>query len=170
MAYLDYQRDPEYYDEIMTSATADKDPLKRSWKDRLGDYGCLVTSLSNIILMTINNKMDPKILNGLIRDNKGYQYLGNPNTPEDKASVLRWDVFEKMFPQFAFDLNVNIYEDDLKSFYIAKVHLFTNDDEHFINVLRRLTPSLYLCFDVWDSKVKLYSRDKILSFHRIKLK
>lgn len=170
MHYLDFQRDKEYFDEIMTSASPIKDPLKRQWVDHLGDYGCLVTCVSNVILMTVNSNMNPKILNGIIRDNKGYQYLGNPNIPENEASLIRWEIFERLFPQFEYTYHTSLFVDDPRSFYIAKVHLFTNDDEHHINVLRQLTPSKYLCFDVWDGKLKIYDRNKIIDFHVLRLK
>lgn len=168
MINLNWQRDDQWHWEIMTQANVLTDPLKRQWKDRLGDYGCLVTSISNILIMTGSKDMTPKLLNQKIIENKGYNYLTNPNCPEAKASIINWACIEKLYPMFIYEYRVQNYSESNRSFHIAEVKL--DDGEHHINVMKKIDDTKYVCFDVWDCRTKVYDKTEILSFHRMTIK
>ena len=156
-----YQRDKRWAKEIMTQA---------SWTDTIGEFGCLVTCLTNIIQVLMGKKFMPKDLNDIFVQDRAYKYLEDRNTPENIASVLIWDKVQKLFPAIDFKLFLKDYKEDSKAYYIGELA----GRFHFVNVLA-VKPGYYdhinyICYDVWDGQIRLYCKEDFDYFHVLKLK
>lgn len=161
------QRDPAWRGRIMTTANRSTDPKGRAWVDTLGVYGCLVTSLANVITATIKDTT-PGDLNEVIRAEKGYNYLADPMTDEKNASFLIWPVFEKLFPIYDILLQSAEYIEDPSRYYIARIVM--QGSGHYINVLKELPGGRLLVFDVWDGRVRIIPKTEVTFYHRVRVK
>jgi len=156
-----YQTDPQWKDEIMTHPKSQKSP------DVLGFLGCYVTCYANILKYRGEN-IDPKTLNDIIKQYKGYALLFDPNTPASRASYLRVEVLENLYN---FKKSICTSKDlkyQINSYYIAKILVKTSTSTftHFINILEDLGSSKY-CYDVYDNKKVKIANDKIIDIYKI---
>lgn len=159
-----YQRDPIWYDEIMTQATIDTDPEGRRWKDLLGQYGCLVTALANIIQIFVKKYFSPKDLNDMLKISQGYNYLNDKTVPENQASFIHWPAFQSLFRVVNIQLNRDISEYKYcdNCFYIARIIMDGNG--HYVNLIAK-TGSFFTIYDTWDDRVKLIKPEEITLIH-----
>ena len=154
------QTDKSWANEIMTSKEGSE-----GWHDTIHDWGCLVTSLSNIIQITQEKGFTPKDLNDVIKQIKGYRYLKDNRAKVEEASFLEFEVLLRYFTTYDIIRNVKEYKND--GFYIARVnHLGYG---HYINVLSK-QGNIFWCFDVWDGFVKSYYVKDIEFFHKVVIK
>jgi hypothetical protein len=159
------QTDERWAYEIMTHPKEQKDP------DYLKDWGCLETTISNILTKE-GKDISPKTLNEIIKRNKAYALLDNPDTPASQASYLLTWKLEKLY-NFHTISGLSTYDIlySLDTYYIAKIRIkwgkgFIN---HFINVIEEDKETTNIvCFDVYDGKQKVISRDKILEVIKVK--
>jgi hypothetical protein len=158
-----YQRDPRWKDVIMTSKQG-------QWIDTIGDWGCLVTCIANVLEVLMDKKFTPKDLNDLIRECKGYKFLFNQQAPEPEASILIWWKVKELFP--VLDINNFVPLKDIAP--SSNIIVKTKGRFHFINLLsikRGYGDKMaYICYDVWDNKNKIFSIDDLDYCHEIKLK
>lgn len=122
----------------------------------LGEHGCVITSVCNIINMHKKLKADskpcnPRDLNKLVKENKGYTEDG----------LVIWAVLEKIIgakiePYFYLINergkdnhygNVNFQQENV--YYIARLN--TDTGYHFLNMLGVCSGN-YLLFDVYDDR------------------
>jgi hypothetical protein len=157
-----HQRDRRWAGEIMTRSA--------KWTDTIGDWGCLVTCLSNVIEILMNRKFTPKDMNDLLVQDKAYQYLADPGTPEKAASVLLWEPVRKLFPAVEFTLFQKMITPSAGDFVIAK----TAGKFHFVNLLcikyGYKAEDCYIVYDVWDGIVRIYGPDDFEYYHVLRLK
>jgi phosphoenolpyruvate synthase/pyruvate phosphate dikinase len=154
------QTDIEWKKDIMTQST---------WIDIIGRYGCLVTSLSNIMQSILGSRFTPKDLNKILQLMRGYKYLNNIDTPENQASFLEWDIIKKYFKDLIdINLRVNINQFSNDNYYIARV-VHKYGGSHYINVMTK-SRKFFWCFDVEDGKIKAYKPEDVVYLHEIKIK
>jgi len=156
-----YQTDSKFKNEIMTHPAGQKNA------DLIGDYGCLVTCYCNILFLR-GEDLNPKSLNEIIKQYKGYAYLFDPTTPSSKASFLRTEILENLYNfkktiYTSKDLNYQI-----NAYYIAKINVIANGITytHFINILEDLKSSFY-CYDVYDGKQVKIDKNKVIDIYKI---
>ena len=148
------QNDIKWKDDIMNEK-------EEVWKDTLGQYGCLVTSLANIIQIHRNIDFTPQNLNETIKTHKAYWYPFK-SQEESNASFLDWDKFCQIFECSVSESER--FKKSLDGYHIAKIRV--NGNPHYINVVLN-DKSIFWCFDVWDGKLKQYSIDDIEKFKQI---
>lgn len=160
MLEFNTQNNPKWLNEIMTQSNQ----MPKPWIDYFKDYGCLVTSLANIIQCFLLKEFTPKDLNGILQQLKGYAFLADKNTPENQASFVRWEVIETYFKvkKTMFDYIVTL---DYNKYYIARVINFGAG--HYINILKQVKEG-FVCFDVYDGKTKIYQNKDIKNIIEIK--
>ena len=152
------QTDEKYGNEIMTQCNE----KYRVWIDRIKRWGCLVTALANIIDLT------PKELNDIIKENKCYEYLNNPNTPENKASFLMLNKLKNILNlSIINDLAYKEYKEADKVFWIARI-IHRTGGGHYINVIRK-EANTWIVFDVENGKEKRLQNKDITKLIRIEL-
>lgn len=141
------QTDKKWGNEIMTHHPDQKEP------DYLKDWGCFVTSITNI-LKHRGKLITPKTLNEQIIHFKGYAYLRDPNTPVSSASNLLNSVIEKIYD---CDI-IRDYKDDLihdvNSYFIGVVSIKTRTQgviNHFVNIIKDLGNKIKI-FDVYTGE------------------
>jgi hypothetical protein len=134
----------------------------RSWTDYIWRYGCLVTSIANIIEKT------PKELNYIIRENRCYEYLNNPDTPENRASFLILNKLKSIINIGVRNgLSYKEYKTADKVFWIARI-IHRTGGGHYINVLRK-EANTWVVFDVENGKEKRMQDKDITKLIRIEL-
>ena len=137
------QTDKKYGNEIMTQCNE----KYRVWIDRIRRWGCLVTSLANILDLT------PKELNDIIIMHACYEYLDNPNTPENRASFLMLDKLKNILSISVInDLPYKDYVDRAGIYWIARI-IHRTGGGHYVNVLRKES-NVWVIFDVENGKEK----------------
>lgn len=135
-------------------------------EDSLGTYGCLVSCLSNIWQDAKKKQLTPADLNAYLKMHKGYERLRDRDIPENKASYIVWDVIISYFKiKLIRYIPVVQYENYPDRFYwIARI--LNNGGGHYINVLGKWK-NYFICFDVYDGRVRYIKRGNITFFHRI---
>ena len=147
-----YQQDDRWKNIIMTY------PKGQGYPDTIGEWGCVITSLSNITAMSgLLEKQNPAILNETIRINNAYMGLDNSKT---KMSIYSNFMWHKLSTVFGRNVNViNDYQGSLyyssNRFYIARIEKHLKSGGcigHYINLLEQLNNDEFKCYDVWDGK------------------
>jgi hypothetical protein len=152
------QTDKRWAMEVMTQCNE----KYRSWIDYIWRYGCLVTSIANIIEKT------PKELNNIIKENRCYEYLNNPDTPENKASFLILNKLKSTINIGVLNgLSHKEYKASDKVFWIARI-IHRTGGGHYINVLRK-EANTWIVFDVENGKEKRMQDKDITKLIRIEL-
>ncbi len=131
----------------------------------IGEHGCIVTSVCNIInmhnkLKTDARPLNPKDLNKSIKDNKGYTENG----------LILWATLAKIIgakidPYFYLinerGMENNYGEVNFKrkgTYYIARLN--TDTGYHFLNMLGECSGH-YLLFDVYDDRFLFVLKNEI---------
>jgi hypothetical protein len=152
------QTDKRWAKEVMTQCYE----KYRSWIDYIWRWGCLVTALANIMDRT------PKELNDIIRENKCYEYLHNPNTPENRASYLMLDKVKSILNIGIINgLSYKDYKESDKVFWIARV-VHRTGGGHYINVSRK-EANTWIVFDVENGKEKRMRNKDITKLIKVEL-
>lgn len=122
-------------------------------------YGCLVTSMSNILICEypqLINVMNPGELDKFLDKNSGY-------TPE---GYMKWDVVGK---KFGFTMTKYFPADNIKinpdSYYIAQVKY--KNTGHFCNILKFDNQNTTY-FDVYSGITRIVKTCELLSIREIK--
>jgi hypothetical protein len=157
------QTDVLWKNDIMTEKVG-------SWRDLLGRWGCLVTSLANSINVLLDKNITPKELNTMIRDNKCYAYLNNTTTPENQASNLLLEKFLNLcFSQLQCIRNAEFNpeeHDNIQVRYIANITHPITKQPHFVSVVDVLKEHSYLLFDVETSKLQVNPVNNLIGIRR----
>ncbi len=166
MLLFNTQTDPRWRDEIMTECLTPNWEGK-IWSDRIGRWGCVLTSIANISQFFLEQELTPNILNETFRIYKAYNYLQNPKCKEAEASNLIWDVIKAHFHNtLIINLNLTIdqFKNDFSKRYIARVIHEKTKTGHYINILEK-HKNHFWCFDVEDGKIKRFEPDEITKIH-----
>lgn len=147
------QTDSRWANDVMTMKEG-------KWIDRIGRWGCLVTSLANIMQEHSNIDYTPKYLNELLKNHNGY-YYPQISIKEETASFLNWEVIKKLLN---FD-NIYAKNYDEKNYLIARIP--TKFGGHYINVIKKINDRI-LCFDVMSGDLELKKIDEITFYWKIK--
>jgi hypothetical protein len=134
------------------------------WKDfeiikgvTIGEFGCLVTSLTNILNM-LGMDFTPLTLVQKIQENNGFDSNGN----------LSWVVANKIFglSEVKYLPTDKIeWSNSEKIFYICVLHF--QGTGHFCNLLTVQNGIIYY-FDVWDGKKKQVALENVLSIREVR--
>jgi hypothetical protein len=152
------QIDEKYGNEIMTQCNE----KYRVWTDYIKRWGCLVTALANILDKT------PKELNDIIIENKCYEYLNNPNTPENRASFLMLDKLKNILNiSIINELSYKDYIDHPRLYWIARI-IHRSGGGHYVNVLRK-EANTWIIFDVEYGKEKRLQNKDITKLIKIEI-
>jgi len=152
------QTDKKYGNEIMTQCNE----KYRGWIDYISRWGCLVTSLANILDMT------PKELNDIIKENKCYEYLYDKKTVENRASFLMLDRLRFIInTSIVNDLNYKNYYEEDRTYWIARI-IHRSGGGHYVNVLRK-EANTWMIFDVENGKEKRLQNKDITKLIKIEL-
>lgn len=158
------QTDPRFAKEIMTQK-------KGAWTDYLEDWGCLVTSLSNIFTIHSGRDFTPQATNKMVVDHDGYWYLSGRTKQEENASFLDFDVIRSIFLcelKYTDFTSGEYYIIKIKSKMRYKGKLIPIN--HFINLINYFPKTKkFLAFDVYDGKCKFYNEKEILAFLRVRI-
>lgn len=151
------QVDPRWSSSIMTQGNIEG----KSWVDKIGRWGCLVTSLANIFQEHSQKEFTPFQFNEILTGHKGYYFLSGKSKDINTASFLDWDVAKSLL---LFDVENNAqYSND--GYFIARIQ--TAYGGHYINVIKKLS-DYYLCFDVLDGYLKYLRYSEITMLIKIK--
>lgn len=126
-------------------------------EDTLGAFGCLVTSLANIlqIIMHLKRSFTPKDLNDIIIKEEAYDWYSN-ELPE-KASCLDWKKFKDAFKESLIIRNFvdkSEYVDCKDYYYIARIKFkdihtdYEYNTGHYVNVISK-TENYWTVFDTY---------------------
>lgn len=159
-----YQRDPQWDDEIMTQADIKTDPEGRRWVDHIWQYGCLITALANIVQIFIKKPFTPKDLNDMLKISEGYNYLHDKSITENQASFIYWPAFQNLFRIVNIQLNQTIdkYQYRENCFYVARIIM--EGQGHYVNIIAK-SGSFFSIYDTWDDRVKLLKPEEITLIH-----
>lgn len=147
------QRNSIWKNEVMTQQVD-------MWKDTLGEYGCLITCLANIIQERKNFIFTPKNLNDVLVKHQGYKYLYNSSTPENQASFLRISIIKEFFGiEYK---KISKYEN--QEYCIAMIK--NKYSYHFMNIIQKVNKKI-LCFNVWNGELKYYDKEDILKYYQV---
>lgn len=152
-----YQNYPGWKDSSMSDGVFNG----QKFYDKFGDYGCLVSSLANIIALNSNHDYTPGQLNDTLKTHKGYYFYSGKATSIDNTSFLDWDSIEKLFLFKHSDTN-DINNND---YLIAKVQV--GKYNHYLNIIKYIDDDRIICYDVWMGDLKTYKRKEFLSIIKI---
>lgn len=158
------QTDMRWANEIMTHPTGQAQP------DYLWRWGCIVSSLANILQHVSDKELTPKDMNDIIKQIHAYRYLDDPATPINRASEIVWDRIQDYFSstiKIKTRLNTVNYVSDRDYYFIARVIHPLTGGGHYVNVINK-TPKHFYCFDVEDGEVKAYEVSKVTYLHQIR--
>ena len=161
------QNDINYKNEIMTEPPY-KNGSKQKHPDIIGDIGCGVASLANIIQLTVGHEFTPKDCNDWLRNNKGYSYLAlGKNCPVGQESFILWDVVARHWAYKITNIEKNeqgLFVDYARKYnrhYIARFKYCGYD--HFSNVIESELISgeqWFEIYNVWNGEmIVLPARD-----------
>ena len=127
--------------------------------DKIWRWGCLITSLSNILTEFKGVDITPQDVNNKLRDNKGYARLADPKCPENIASNLLWDKAEEVF---GFKKRDNVPYDCVSGVrFIARILHPMTGAGHYINVISK-DDTGFICFDVEHGDTRHYNNQEIM--------
>ena len=143
------QTDQRWAKEIMTQCNE----KYRKWIDYIWRWGCLVTSIANIVQEHFNKPFTPKNMNDLIIQNKCYNYLSNPDCSINIASFLLLDKLQSVINATIINnLHFSKYTEKKNVYWIARI-IHRTGGGHYINVIRK-DANMWECFDVENGKIK----------------
>lgn len=156
------QTDENWKNEIMTH------PKDQNYPDTLGEWGCLVTAVSNVLYQR-GIFTNPKVLNEIIIRNKGYLYLFDPDTPKEQASFLRFGVLEKLYNFKKTTYNQNKYlAYGINNYYIGFYKVFYNGRfyTHFVNIIEDKGDTKII-FDVYRGEIKELNNEDFIKIYKL---
>lgn len=132
--------------------------------DTLGRWGCLVTSLSNILQECCQHELSPKEVNDKLKKNNGYKgakFVG-------KESFIDWEVTSKLFNLIMIRCPYRIYRSDFNDgyYFIGRIIHPITKAGHYINVIAA-AGVYYSCFDVETGELKLINYSEITDLLKI---
>jgi|GEM_PF-2461384 len=138
--------------------------------DFLWRWGCLITSLANIIQAVLESPFTPKDMNCLIIELKAYAYLDNPNVKKNKASNIIWKKIKAHFTslQITRKIDPSLFEAGANNYYIACVTHRKTKKPHYINVIAK-RGVFFCCFDVEYGEIRYYRKEEIQYLHKIEV-
>lgn len=141
---FNFQNDPLWRNDTMQGV------------DKFGAFGCLQSTLANIIQDFRKEIYTPKIINKLVKNNNWY-FISNGLT-----SFLKTEELLKHFNLQRFE----IFDKQVKGhlYYYARVIL--GGVGHYINILAQ-TENHYIGYDVYDGITKLYSYSEIKNLYGV---
>jgi len=158
------QTDPAWSKVVMTQS--------ETWIDTLGRWGCLVTCLANILQFIRDKTLTPKDMNDIIRQIECYEYLNDPATPENRASIIVWPKLMSFFSD-SVEIKLRLDQSEWRRhpdyFYIARVKHDITAGSHYINVFTKSRKHFW-CFDVEDGNIKAYNPEEIIYLHEVRRK
>lgn len=109
-------------------------------KQTLGDFGCMVTSITNYLNMFHNARWNPMHVNNIIK-NKSWYYNGSYLKTDE---LLRYYNIErvKKYEQICY----------VKRPEHCIIVLDRKSYKHYTNVIAKLSGRKLLVFDVWDGR------------------
>jgi hypothetical protein len=133
--------------------------------DKIWRWGCLISSIANIITKCIGVEVTPGQLNAQLRANGGYMGSKYPGEESD----LNWSYLQSLY---GFKCNLNISKDDFsvvpnKGYIAMVIHPLTGKG-HFINVMNKNVGN-WDCFDVEDGRTKIYMDNQIIKIIEIEV-
>jgi hypothetical protein len=135
--------------------------------DKIGNIGCYLTCLANILQTNCGMEFTPKKLNDILKGHDGYRFPSDTQDI-DHASELNWKVICNMFNLIKEDQKYYAEED--KTYFIAEIHNYSPIyPQHFMNVVKKEN-GLFLLFDVYNGNLVYYKPEAIYQFKKIKFK
>ncbi len=127
------------------------------YKKTIGQIGCLVTSITNILLKR-GLSLTPEVVLSMLVSNRGIT----------KENLVLWDSVYTLFKLKHTKYSKNTFEKMDKSllekdYYIVEIDCVTYT--HFCNVVKFEDDKIRY-FDVYDGKIKSIGFDKIVSIRR----
>lgn len=148
---LNTQTDKRWKNDIMT------DPPWQPLPDYIKDWGCLLTSFSNIIQIVTGKKYTPADLNNFLKENKGYAYLLHGNTVKrGNESFILYDAISEKWGLSIENVKTGHYTKRPNTHYICrfevkyKVKGKERTINHYSNVLTEEVIHSRRFFEVFD--------------------